>query len=311
MGNTSRGRRWLSAILRFPLTRAVIATGAVVGIPLGVGRLAAYGYRTFVPGAEIPVLVSLVLMLALTHVSYVFYVRFIERRAALELSPRAMFPDLGWGILTGAGLCSAVVGVLWLLGYYRATAVNGLAVVLPLFAASVASGYMEEILARGIVFRIMEEGLGTWLALTISALLFGLVHIFNPNATILGALAIALTAGFILGAGYVLTRTLWLPIGIHFAWNFTLGGIFGLAISGRAGRGFVDAELTGPELLSGGMFGPEASLFVILFGLPIGGYFLLKALQKNQIRPPAWSNRPKVADPGGIETVARLAPGGN
>jgi hypothetical protein len=113
-----------------------------------------------------------------------------------------MYPDLGSGILTGAGLCGAVVGVLWLLGYYRVTAVNGFAAVVPLFAASAGSAYVEEIVARGIVFRIMEEGLGTWLALTVSALLFGLVHIFNPNATILGALAIALTAGVILGAGY-------------------------------------------------------------------------------------------------------------
>jgi membrane protease YdiL (CAAX protease family) len=245
-------------------------------------------------------LVLLALVLVLSHVSYVWYVRLIEWRAAEELSPRGMFPDLGWGSLTGAGLCGAVVGVLWLLGYYRVTAVNGLAAVVPLFAASVASAYVEEIVARGIVFRIMEEGLGTWLALASSALLFGLVHIFNPNATILGALAIALTAGVILGAGYVLTRTLWLPIGIHFAWNFTLGGIFGLAVSGRAGRALVDADLSGPELLSGGAFGPEASLFVILFGLPIGGYFLRKAMQRNQIRAPAWSRGLEVVDPAAL-----------
>jgi hypothetical protein len=256
-----------------------------------VGRLAPYAYATLVPGAEIPVLVLLVLILTLTHGAYVFYVRLVERREALELSPRMMLPDLGWGILTGAGLCGAVVGVLWLLGYYRVTAVNGFVTVVPLFAASVGSAYVEEIVARGIIFRIMEEGLGTWLALAISALLFGLLHLFNPNTTVLGALAIALTAGIVLGAGYVLTRTLWLPIGIHFAWNFTLGGIFGLAVSGRAGRGLVDAELSGPTLLSGGAFGPEASLFVILFGLPIGAYFLLKAVQKNQIRPPAWDRR--------------------
>jgi membrane protease YdiL (CAAX protease family) len=289
----------------------VIATAAVIGIPNGVGWLAAYVYRTLVPGAEIPVPALLVLVLALTHVSYVCYVRLIEWRAAEELSPRAMFPDLGWGILTGACLCGAVVGVLWLLGYYGVTAVNGLAATVPLFAASVVSAYVEEIVARGIVFRIMEEGLGTWLALAGSAILFGLVHIFNPNATILGALAIALTAGVILGAGYVLTRTLWLPIGIHFAWNFTLGGIFGLAVSGRAGRGFVDAELSGPELLSGGTFGPEASLFVILFGLPIGGYLLLRAIQRNQIRPPAWSRHPEATDPGGIARAARLPTDGN
>src|ERR1700730_17676966 len=137
MGNTSRGRRWLSAILHFPLTRAVIATAAVVRGGTFGGLLAAYVYRTFVPDGEITVLVLLALILALTHVSYVFYVRLVERRAALEVSPKAIFPDLGWGILTGTALCGAVVGVLWLLGYYRVTAVNGFAAVVPLFAASV------------------------------------------------------------------------------------------------------------------------------------------------------------------------------
>jgi membrane protease YdiL (CAAX protease family) len=253
--------------------------------------LATYAYAAFFAGAELPPLALLAVTLPVLHLSYVAYVWLIERRTAVEFSASRMLPELGAGSLTGAGLCCAVVGVLWLLGYYRISAVNPLVAVLPLFAASVYSGYLEEILARGIVFRIIEEGLGTWFALAISALLFGLLHLANPNSTILSALAIALTGGVVLGAGYVLTRRLWLPIGAHFAWNFTLGGVFGLAISGHTGQGLVDAQLTGPELLTGGTFGPEASLLVILFGFPVGVSFLRCALYKNRVKAPLWRAR--------------------
>ena len=119
MGSTSRLRRWLAAILHFPLTRACIATGAVVGLPIGVLSLAAYGYAAINPGAHLPVLVRLILVLAAVHISYSLYVRVVEGRAATEISPRTMLPDLPVGELVGAGLCGVVVGTLWMLGCYR------------------------------------------------------------------------------------------------------------------------------------------------------------------------------------------------
>jgi uncharacterized protein len=99
------------------------------------------------------------------------------------------------------------------------------------------AGVREEIVFRGLIFRIAEESLGTVWALAISATLFGVIHLIGPNATVLGALVIIFEAGILLAAAFVLTRRLWLCIGLHVAWNFTQCGIFGVAVSGTASKG--------------------------------------------------------------------------
>ncbi|WP_305785852.1 CPBP family intramembrane glutamic endopeptidase [Symbioplanes lichenis] len=123
----------------------------------------------------------------------------------------------------------------------------------------------EEILFRGIIFRILEERAGTVVALVVSSILFGLTHLFNPGATVWGTLAIAIEGGTMVAAAYVLTRSLWLPIGIHFGWNFVQAGFFGTTTSGTEQTDSVfHFQLSGPSLLTGGGFGPEASLVALL-----------------------------------------------
>ncbi len=92
---------------------------------------------------------------------------------------------------------------------------------------------------------------------------FGLVHAGNPGATWVSSLAIALESGVLLGLAYAVTRTLWWPIGLHFGWNLTEGGIFGAAVSGGQNVGLVSASLSGRPLISGGAFGPEASIAAV------------------------------------------------
>ncbi len=130
---------------------------------------------------------------------------------------------------------------------------------------------------RIILFRIIEQALGTWLALAISAAVFGLVHLANPNATLFAALAIALEAGVLLGTAFVLTRRLWLAIGIHFAWNFTQSGIVGSNVSGVSVGGLIESRLSGPELISGGALDTEGSVFAIALCLVAGVVFLVQA----------------------------------
>ena len=90
------------------------------------------------------------------------------------------------------------------------------------------------------------------MALGITVALFGLVHLGNPNSSLYGAAAIGIEAGVLLGAAYVLTRRLWLVIGIHFGWNFIQAGVFGPNVSGIRVESLLRSELSGPELLSGG-----------------------------------------------------------
>lgn len=146
-------------------------------------------------------------------------------------------------------------------------------------AGSMASvAVTEELLFRGVVFRILEERAGSIVAIVVSALVFGLTHLVNGHATLWGTLAIAVEGGALLAVAYTVTRSLWLPIGLHFAWNFTESGVFGTTVSGSEGEtGLLHTTLSGPSLLTGGDFGPEASLFALLCSLAVTAFLFRRA----------------------------------
>ncbi|HEY5338613.1 MAG TPA: CPBP family intramembrane glutamic endopeptidase, partial [Rhizomicrobium sp.] len=156
---------------------------------------------------------------------------------------------------------------------------DGLTVAL---AISVYSAVGEEIIFRGAVYRLLEEGCGTLVAIVLSGVLFGALHAFNPGATAVSTLAIAFEAGILLAAAYALTRSLWLPIGLHFGWNFTEGGIFGAAVSGGHMKGLLNVPLSGPALLTGGAFGPEASIVAVGICLTAAGVMLILAARRGE-----------------------------
>jgi membrane protease YdiL (CAAX protease family) len=146
-------------------------------------------------------------------------------------------------------------------------------------AGSMASvAVTEELLFRGVVHRILEERAGSVIAIAVSSLLFGLTHLINGNATLWGTLAIAVEGGAMLAVAYTATRSLWLPIGLHFAWNFLESGVFGTAVSGAESEpGLLHTVLSGPAAFTGGTFGPEAGLFALLCCLTTTLLLLRKA----------------------------------
>ena len=128
-------------------------------------------------------------------------------------------------------------------------------------------GVGEEIIFRGIIFRQIDERWNTWTALIVSALLFGFIHLPNNGATWWSSLAIAIEAGLMLGAAYKWSGSLWLPIGIHWAWNFTQGNVYVAAVSGNvAGGSLLEMQPAGPDIITGGPFGPEASIIAVILG---------------------------------------------
>ncbi len=272
-------------ILRFPLTRLFIG----IFLFLLVDGLAQSPLFLFPNWPKLLITLIALASAALGLLLYAGFIRLVEGRAVSELSLKGAPAELGRGVLLGAGLFTATIGVLALLGFYRVDGINGWEELLPGFVVAVISGVFEELLFRGILFRIVEESLGTWLALLISALLFGLVHLANPNATLWAGFAIAIEAGVMLAAAYVLTRRLWLAIGIHFAWNFTQGAIFNVAVSGNQTGGLLRSSLGGPEMLSGGSFGAEASPIALAICLAAGLFLLLKAREHWQA--PFWRRR--------------------
>ena len=279
--------------MRFPLLRLPLALLFVV--PVFIGQAAVWGLaKRF---GKLPVaLLSVCIACVLGWAAYALYLRLVERRAAHEFGRAGALQELGAGLLIGALLFGATVGVLALLGHYRITGVrDGLGVMLIPLCVSVAAAAIEEILLRGVLFRLLEASLGTWIALALSAAVFGVGHLANPNASGFAALAIALEAGVMLAAAYLLTRRLWLAIGIHAAWNFTQSGLFGVPTSGIPMHGVFIGSLSGPEWLTGGAFGVEASVVAIVLCGAAGVTMLVLAARRGRFVAPYWRRRGSAA----------------
>lgn len=227
--------------------------------------------------------------------AYLLLVWWIEKRKPDELAWRRVLRETPIGLAAGFLFVSLVVGVLWLAGTYQVTGTNPeVDWVKPLLITGLGTAVAEEILFRGVLFRIAEEGLGTWAALAISALLFGGVHAMNPNASWWSSLAIAIEAGVLLGLAYHLTRSLPLVIGIHMAWNFTLGTLYGIAVSGTTASGFLVAQRQGPEWLTGGAFGAEASVVAVAISLAASVAMAVYAVRRGTVVVRPWRQRPMI-----------------
>ncbi|MCB8978317.1 MAG: CPBP family intramembrane metalloprotease [Ardenticatenaceae bacterium] len=274
--------------LRFPIVKILIGAISLIA-SVGIAQMIV----GFLPATDSPLLALLTtgLVVLVAFLAYVAFVRIMEKRAVTELSAAGAVRETAIGMAVGTLLFGTTIGILWLLGYYDVVGVNKLAVIVPVLTTAVSAGMIEELLFRGIFFRIVEERWGTWLALGITSLFFGLVHLFNPNATFVAGIAIALEAGVLLGAAYIFTRRLWLAIGIHFAWNFVQGGIFGVAVSGNEAQGLLQSTLTGPNILSGGQFGAEASMIAVIVCLAAGLILLKQASNRGHFVKPAGKNR--------------------
>ncbi len=269
--------------IRFPLTRMVVAifvTALVGGLTLTyAGKVAHQWGQVMWPEF---------LAAAAVLLAYRTYVRLFERRPVTELAAANALLELGAGVLTGFALVAAVIALLMAVGGYRIAGINALSttIITPL-AMMTFVGVFEEVLSRGIVFRIAEQSLGSWTALAISALLFGLAHLPGEG---IGALAIVITvvAGVLFGAAYLMTRRLWLGIGIHIAWNYTLGSIFSIAVSGREAKGLFQGAVFGPHWLTGGRYGVEGSVCTLVILATVAAYLLRKAWSKGHLLPAPW-----------------------
>jgi hypothetical protein len=188
-------------------------------------------------------------------------------------------------------MCAAVA-VAAIAGVYRIVGPGDTStLVLELVGTAIIPGFMEELFFRGILFRWIEEFAGSWAALLLTSALFGAAHLMNPNATWFSSFAIAVEAGILLGGAYMLTGSLWAPMGLHAAWNFTQGEIFDVPVSGLDEHGLVQAQLSGPPLLSGGSFGLEASLFALVPATAIGIWLVWLAVRRGKVVPPMWVRR--------------------
>jgi uncharacterized protein len=268
---------------------------------LAVGAIVAVGGNVMLAFEDNQWL-ALVIGLATVVLSVIVYrwvVRLTERRAVLELGREGAVARTGWGTLLGVALFGLVIMNIAFLGHYQVDGIGRPEAMIGLFGFMAAAAVTEELLFRGVLLRVLEQWWGTWIALVFTSVLFGMTHLVNPNATLWGALAIAIEAGLMLGAAYIATRNLWVPIGIHFGWNFAASAIFSTEVSGNGTpQGLLDAATSGPMPVSGGDFGPEGSLYAIVFGLLTAIVFLWLAKRRGHLVPLRRAAR--------AEAVARL-----
>ncbi|GGM61031.1 CAAX amino protease [Micromonospora sonchi] len=233
--------------------------------------------------------------------AYEWVVRRTEGRSVTELARDGAGARIVRGMVIGLALFAAVIANIAFMGGYHVHGSGSMSGMVGLFGFMATAAVTEELLFRGLLFRLVEERLGTWLSLLLSGMLFGLMHLLNPDASLWGATAIAIQAGFMLAACYAATRNLWVPIGLHFGWNFAAAGIFGVVVSGNGeSKGLLDATTSGPTLLSGGDFGPEGSLYAVAAGLVLTAVFLWQAHRRGRIVP----RRRAVGAPAASVTVS-------
>lgn len=220
---------------------------------------------------------------------YIAYGKFIERREVTELSMPGLAREWAIGAACGAGLYTASAATLMLLGIYKVEGINSPMLLLPALAMVIKSGIFEELIFRGVLHRSVESVFGSWAGILVSSLAFGLVHMLNPVATIGGAIYICIEAGLLLSAAYLVTRRLWICMGIHMSWNYFQSAVFSGAVSGTAAEPvLLRATMKGPELLTGGSFGMEHSIVALVYCTTMGMILLMIAIRRGHLIKPAW-----------------------
>jgi len=267
-----------TGLTRFTGIRIVLAMLAVC-VPVGLVLV----LSKQIPDKELRAYWPALLAALVGFGGYLFYVRRIEARSATELG-RPFGRELGAGLALGAILFLAVLGLLAAAGMYNITGTGNPTILLKSASEMVFVAMIEEILFRGVLFRLPERALGSWAALGVSGVIFALAHVPNENVTLL-AVANTAVAGLLFATAYLATRRLWLPIGMHFAWNFVSDGLFSLPTSGHPARGLLQGALTGPDWLTGGAYGLEASaLTFVVMGLATV-LLLRRAIRAGHILP--------------------------
>jgi membrane protease YdiL (CAAX protease family) len=276
-------------IIHFPLTKIIIGV-LVCGVVLSVGKLV-MGKILDLTALDVSIksLVTALVVAVFAIVSYTYLFKFYEKREVTEFSKKGLFKSLTFGIVLGTVLQSLTILVIYLKGGYSIISINPILFLVPPLTMAFTAAIFEEILMRGIIFRITEEKLGSYFALFISAILFGAMHLGNPNSSLIAAIGLAIQAGLLLASAYIYSRNLWFPIAVHFAWNFTQSALFGANVSGTTmAKTLITSKIEGAEWYTGGQFGPEGSVQATVFCLIATVILLILSHKEGKIISPYW-----------------------
>ena len=241
-----------------PITRIVF--GMLFIMIATFGSLGLIG--AFVPKAFRPVWPWL-LAATLSVLAYRFFISRTEKRPITELSLQGAPREAATGLVLGASLGLIIAGALAAIGAFAITGSNGWTTIFQSIPEQVMVACSEELIFRAVLFRIVQQRWGNRNALIVSFVMFALAHLPNDHVTLLGVLVTGV-AGVTLSACYMLTGRLWLSMGMHFGWNYLYDGLFAVPVSGHPARGWLQVSTQGPEWLTGGDYGVEASIITLV-----------------------------------------------
>jgi membrane protease YdiL (CAAX protease family) len=280
-------------IIQFPLIRIVIAMGFLIpvfllnkGLIKGINPLLSENNLILARYIEAGVSFALLLW------AFILYAKYIEKRKTREILVKGWLSEISIGFLVSLILVCIIVCVLFFSKHFIVSSIiSNKRFVLDLFVKFFMGAFIEELIFRLIIYKLTEELLGTWIALLIQVLLFGFAHGLNNNATLFTTFSVVIVGGLVYCAAYIYTRSLWLPLGFHFGWNFSQSGIFSMPNSGTPYEGLLLSNISGPEWLTGGNWGIEGSYIAIFLCLAIGIAIMSLAKRKAYIVLPIWKRR--------------------
>ncbi len=214
---------------------------------------------------------------------YRAYVKRVERRDVSELSHSGALAEWARGAALGVLLGMLTLVPLWGIGAYRIGGFGDSFPLLKQIPEMLLVSVMEELLMRGVVFRIAQQAWGTRRALALTTLLFVVAHL-PGDISAMGMLVTA-AASLAFTAAYQVSERLWLPMGMHFAWNYLFSAVFSVPVSGHEAKGWLHGSMSGPIWLSGGAYGVEASAMALLVWSVAAALLLGRAQARGKFMP--------------------------
>lgn len=267
----------LRRVLNFPITKIIVGVSVCFSLFVVVQNFVLKPiFYSVIQDKSIADPIIIFISSILLLVSYYYLFRFYDKREITELSVKHLPKEMFGGFIFGFGTISLSIFILYLLGHYQAVGFSTTHYSARYFAVLLFAALVEDLFHRGLVLREIENWLGTNIAIVI-AMVVELQHVFNPNSNLV-SLLLYLIWGFTMAMMFIYTKRIWLPYFFHVGWNFSQP-FYGSNLTGTNDMGtIIQSKFTGPELLTGGVFGIENSVFTLSFLLTIGIvlYYLAK-----------------------------------
>jgi membrane protease YdiL (CAAX protease family) len=259
----------IKRVLYFPLTKIIIGVSVCFSLFVVIQNFVLKPFfYSIIQDKSIADPIIIFLSVIVLLVSYYYLFRFYDKREITELSLKHLPKEMFGGFLFGFLTISLSIFILYLLGFYQAISITTAHYSARFFTVLIFAAIVEDLFHRGLIVRVMENWLGTHIAIVI-AMLVELQHVSNPN-TNLFSFFLYLIWGFTMAMMFIYTKRIWLPYFFHIGWNFAQP-FYGSNLTGTNDMGsIIQSKFTGPELLTGGAVGIEGSVFTVSFLLFIG-----------------------------------------